>query len=189
MLWGVSCYIQRGGWTLLLGIEYKSRDYAWEKSTPAPRLLALLSCTTAQIIYIPNFDTEERTFGVLEITQIVFHNHLFLVSSMLSLPSYSLLFLLLFPLLFILAFLLLLLSLSLLLAFVCTLSCFLLCLPIVMLFLATALLLLRFLMFLSIFLSPPLILLIGDLGLWPAWLRADSRCYVLGCFTLGQRAT
>lgn len=127
----------------------------------------LLSCTTAQIIYIPNLDTEERTFGVLEITaQTVFHNHLFLVSYMLSLSSYSVLFLLLvFPLLFILAFLLLLLLLSLFLAFVCTLSCFLLCLPIVILFLATALLLLRFLMFLSILLSPPLILLIGDLGL------------------------
>lgn len=102
---------------------------------------------------------------------------------MLSLFSYSALFLLLlFPLLFILAFLLFLL-LSLLLTFVSILLCFLLCVPIVILFLAIALLLLRFLMFLS----PPLII-IGDLGLWPAWLRADSRCYVLGSFTLGQRA-
>lgn len=123
--------------------------------------------TTAQIIYILNLDIEERTFGVLEIkAQIVFHNHLFLVLSMLSLLSYSVLFLLLlFPLLFILAFLLLFLLLSLLLTFVCILFCFLLCLPIVILFLATALLLLRFLMFLSILLSPPLILLISDLGL------------------------
>lgn len=38
----LSCYIQRAGWTLLLGTQDKSRDYSWEKSTPAP-LLALLS--------------------------------------------------------------------------------------------------------------------------------------------------
>lgn len=71
---------------------------------------------TAQIIYILNLDIEERTFGVLEIkTQIVFHNHLFLVLTMLSLFSYSVFFLLLlFPLLIILAFLLLFLLLSLL---------------------------------------------------------------------------
>lgn len=72
--------------------------------------------TTAQIIYILNLDIEERTFGVLEIkTQIVFHNNLFLVLTMLSLFSYSVFFLLLlFPLLIILAFLLLFLLLSLL---------------------------------------------------------------------------
>lgn len=119
--------------------------------------------TTAQIIYILNLDIEERTFGVLEIkTQTVFHNHLFLVLTMLSLFSYSFSYYSSSHS-----------SLSLLsyccsccsvCSFVCILFCFLLCLPIVILFLATALLLLRFPMFLSILLSPPLILLISDLG-------------------------
>lgn len=106
---------------------------------------------------------------------------------MLSFFFYSVLFL---PLLFILTFLLLFLLLNLLLIFVCILFYFLFWFPIIILFLVTALLLLKLLNFLSMLLSPPVILLINDLPLWSGWLSAescDATCWDVLAWTEGYK--
>lgn len=167
-----------GFWVQNIKVEAtQERTYLSSSSSFCPLLRHL-----GRFVYLPlNLEPEERTPAVIGIRDPTgFQYSLFLGWSMLSILSYSVLFLLLlFPLLFILSFLLFFMVASLFLIFMSVLFYFLFWFPIVVLFLVTALLLLRLLMFLSIFLSPPLILLISDMLLWSVWLSAES--YDVAC--------
>lgn len=167
-----------GFWVQNIKVEAtQERTYPSSSSSFCPLLRHL-----GRFVYLPlNLEPGERTPAVIGIRDPTgFQYSLFLGWSMLSILSYSVLFLLLlFPLLFILSFLLFFMVASLFLIFMSVLFYFLFWFPIVVLFLVTALLLLRLLMFLSIFLSPPLILLISDMLLWSVWPSAES--YDVAC--------
>lgn len=158
--------------TLPLGTEDRNRGYSRENLPQLFFFPPLLRQRDKLFVHLYlNLESEERTACVIGIRYLIaFQNSLLLCWSMLSILSYSALFLLLlFPLLFILSSLLFFLFVSLLVIFMSVLLYFLFWFPIAVLFLVTSLLLLRLLMFLSILLSPPLILLISDTLLWQHW--------------------
>lgn len=165
------CFVEFKGLivTLPFGTEDKSRGYSRKNLPQLFFFPPLLRQQDKLFVHLHlNLEPEERTPGVIGIRDLTgFQNSLLLGWSMLSIISYSVLFLLLlFPLLFILSFLLFFLFVSMLVIFTSALLYFLFWFPIAVLFLVTSLLLLRLLMFLSILLSPPLILLISDTFLW-----------------------